>query len=250
MAINVARKATVAFSELDAKMARLWAIDQGITVPKRGRVSGETLLAWDDAGRPVYEVPVKFSVPRDEKRVFTAWCRAHGLSEDQDTYTAWAEQGKPEPDGYLSADTVAVIDYRSAQDGNVHQVAVLRDALREVRGLRGGRPAGRDYFRAAGLPDGAEPLRMVTVNGAVHSVVPATEDDSPEDQEFGFVIRWDSKRDGSDQLVAQVELLTAELTTARAEIERLTLALREAEKNAKPEPAKRAPRKPADKAAE
>lgn len=249
IAISVPNPDRIEFTEDETKMARLWAAREGIALPKRGRLSGDILLQWHNAGRPQFEIPVKFVIPRDDKRVFSAWARANGYETDSAAYAVWSDGGKPAPVGYWSADTVAELTYTNAE-GNEHTVPVTKSALQDVRGVRTGRPATADYLTAAGMPEGSTPVRLVTANGAQHSI---TLDEDTD----GWVIRWETKRDANDQLATQIteahdtiERLEASVTDLTSERDALAARVAELEAAAaehvcKPAPRKRAPRKPA-----
>lgn len=256
MTINVPVPSTetVPFSKEDAKVARLWAIDQGHTVPSRGSVSGDTLLAWHFAGRPHYEIPTKFSIPKAEGSVFRAWAKANGHEADEAGYSAWDAAGKPEPEGYMDSDTIAVMDFNV--DGEIVSRAIDREELRNVRGIKRGKATSAELLNAADWPENGIPVRVTMRSGDMHTIEPAADTDSETDRTIGYVVRYTvaARKETLSTVRAELESVTAErdalseaLDKAQAEIETLRAELATA--TAEPEKPKRAPRTRKPKAA-
>lgn len=112
---------------------------------------------------------------------------------------AWHRAGSPE---IAAAPTVvATIEYRALDKrGRVNGKTRHLDVLLENMPNRGqGRPATVDYLTASGITrETGHVSRIVTANGALHSVTWDHENDE-------YVIRWESK---ADQRAVIVSLLT------------------------------------------
>lgn len=126
---------------------------------------------------------------------------------------AWIDAGSPEvavPD-----DTVATVFHRPLDKlGRVNharrtvEAPVLRSQLNTVMQGRTGRPRTEEYVQALGLtPDTTRVLRVVTANGAIHSV-------RFDIEEQKFVYSWDSKSDQKEVIVWLLRTLDAYRTVA------------------------------------
>lgn len=107
---------------------------------------------------------------------------AHSIIRD------WANAGSPEVNP--PAEIVATVFYRKIDakgrpNGKIREAVVTRTDMPGGRG----RPATIDYINASGLTrDNALISRIVTDNGAIHSVRVDEETDD-------YIIRWESKAD-------------------------------------------------------
>lgn len=119
---------------------------------------------------------------------------AHSVIRD------WISAGSPEVNP--PAEIVATVFYRKIDkagrpNGKTREAIVTRDAMPGGRG----RPTTVSYVDASGLTrEGALISRIVTDNGAVHSV-------SVDDETGEYVYRWESKADQKSVVLALLRAL-------------------------------------------
>lgn len=164
MSVSLARNTRMvfvggeSFTPEESKLARNWFNATQDQPLGKGRIANDVLFAWHSEGRPIFE-----AAPKNEV-VATIFYRK--------------------------------LDSRGRVNGKVRELDVTRLELGQAGR---GRPSTESYIRAAAslTRDNSVISRIVTANGAVHSV--GIDADTDE-----YVIRWESK---SDQRLVILELL-------------------------------------------